>query len=638
MLGTTGPQTGWNCDDKSLVAILLDQSPAAIAIFDRDARYVACNSRWIADYLPDAEDYVGLAHFDIFPEYQDKFEPLFERAFAGEKVSRDLDRVERRDGTAEWIRWSLTPWRDDKGNVVGCLARSEILTGRLEQQLQARLLSEELSLFIDIADRLALCLMDDSGLITIWTDNARRKLGWTGSEVLGRPFDVLFPPDERDARLPQRQLRIARESGTFRDRCWRMRADGSRFLAEITISRLEGDGQLPGGYGQMIRDVTDEDVQSRTLEASTVLLQSILETVPDAMIVIDESGLIVSFSKAAEELFGYTRDEVVGSNVSILMASPESERHDGYIRRYLETGERRIIGSSRRVFGRRKDGTTFPHELCVGEAFGGGRRLFAGFLHDLSEKEETEARLQELQRELAHIARVNEMGALASVLAHELNQPLMAIGNVVQTSADLIANGDALDRSLAASALGEAGKQAMRAGEIIKRLRNFMSHGQLEKTLEDPGNLAREAASLATTGARFREIECRIKVAEGTPPVTVDRIQIQQVIVNLVRNAIEAIGRHGSILISIAQTGPMVIFKVEDSGHGVPPERVPSLFQPFTTSKPAGMGLGLAICRTIVEAHGGKLWYEDAAGGGAVFAFTLPASAAAVGMEEPDGG
>ena len=252
--------------------------------------------------------------------------------------------------------------------------------------------------------------------------------------------------------------------------------------------------------------------------------------------------------------------------------------------------------------------------------------MFTGFLHDLTETEQAEAHLEDLQRDLAHIARVSEMGTLATAIAHELNQPLMAVGNIVQTSAELIKGGskEALER--ASLALEEAGREALRAGAIVKRLRSFVSRGELDKTFEHPGELAREAVALAATGAKYRDVACSVREAEGLESILVDRIQIQQVIVNLVRNAIDAIGSGGAVEVAFIPEGRSVRFSISDNGPGVPEARIARLFEIFSTTKSDGMGLGLAICRNIVEAHGGNLWHENGPAGGAIFHFILPKS------------
>lgn len=610
---------------KHLIELLLDRTPVAIALCDRDMRYVAYNDRWITDYdLPD-KDLIGCSHYDVFPQIGEEWRSLHQRALAGETLSRDRDPYPGRDGQTDWIRWTMAPWTDEAGQVQGILIVTEMLTSQIEEELRTRILTEEMSLFHEIAEGMALFMLDEAGRIMIWKVGAQRMFGWSEAEVLGKSFEFIFDPADKTRGLPERQLEVARAHGSFHDRCWRLRKDGSRFLGDVTVSHIEGNKLLPGGYGVIIRDVTSEDNQARSLEASSVLLRSILDTVPDAMIVIDDNGIILSFSRTAELLFGYDREEVIGKNVSMLMPSPDAERHDFYMSRYRETGKAHIIGNKRRVLGLRKGGTIFPHTLRVGEAYGGGQRMFAGFLHDLTETEKAEARLNELQRELSHIARVSEMGTLATAMAHELNQPLMAIGNLVQTSSELLKE----DRSRkildqVTGALEEAGRQAMRAGAIVKRLRRFVSRGELDRTIEDPGSLVRDTCELIESDAKFRDIEFSVFVADGVREVLVDRVQVQQVLLNLVRNATDAIGKEGQVRISARPDGPMMEFMVWDSGPGVPPERVGRLFEPFATTKTDGMGLGLSICKTIIEAHGGKIWYAAGDSGGASFIFTVP--------------
>ncbi|WP_172808084.1 PAS domain-containing sensor histidine kinase [Croceicoccus mobilis] len=610
---------------EELVGLMLGQVPASFALFDADLNYIRCSDRWLIENQLEGRDPAGHSLYEICPVDAEALRSCHQAVLKGETVSSELERCRRRDGRIDWLRWSMAPWHGSDGQVAGILITNEVPTASLEDQLRTHLLDEELSLFIDIADQFALCMLDDSGHVTIWNAGAERMFGWSEAEALGMPLSRTFEAGERDRQVPQRQLDLARSNGTFRDRGWRVRKDGSVFLADITISLIERDGALPGGFGQIVRDITVEDTQSRSLEASSVLLNSILETVPDALIVIDERGIILSFSKAAEELFGYGPDEAVGQNVSMLMPMPERKEHDGYLARYRQTGVPHIIGSHRRLMGQRKDGAIFPLELRVGEAFGGGRRLFAGFLHDLSTSEATEARLHETRRELAQMARLSEMGTLATAIAHDLNQPLMAIGNIVQTCAQTIRDGDAAALAHMADALDEAGAEAMRAGEMIKRLRRFLSRGELERTEEDPAAIAREACELATRDATYRGIEWSLYLDDNPARILIDRVQIQQVLINLVRNAIEAIDHGGHIAVAVTRDGHDICFSVTDDGPGIAPDREDKLFTPFSTTKQTGMGLGLAICRTVVESHGGSMWHQRVASGGASFLFTIPA-------------
>jgi len=375
-------------------------------------------------------------------------------------------------------------------------------------------------------------------------------------------------------------------------------------------------------------DPTDPAPKPDALANESALLRSILETVPDAMIVIDHRGIIQSFSRAAERLFGYLPAEVCGHNVKLLMPSPYREHHDGYLTRYLTTGERRIIGIGRVVVGRRKDGSTFPMELSVGEVNQDGRKLFTGFVRDLTERQQTDRRLQELQDGLLHVSRLRSMGQMAAALAHELNQPLTATANYVRAALRLI---DQVEPNLprARQAMNLAAEQTLRSGEIIRRLRTFVARGEVARRPESVAKLIEEASALALVGAKDHGIKVLISIDPDLPNAVVDRVQIQQVLLNLIRNAMEAMEgcevRELSVG-SIVEDGAVLV-SVADTGGGIAPEIEARLFQPFVTTKSAGMGIGLSVCRTIVEAHGGRIWVERNAAGGSAFRFTLPTGA-----------
>ncbi len=375
-------------------------------------------------------------------------------------------------------------------------------------------------------------------------------------------------------------------------------------------------------------DPTDPAPKPDALANESALLRSILETVPDAMIVIDHRGIIQSFSRAAERLFGYLPAEVCGHNVKLLMPSPYREQHDGYLTRYLTTGERRIIGIGRVVVGRRKDGSTFPMELSVGEVNQDGRKLFTGFVRDLTERQQTDRRLQELQDGLLHVSRLRSMGQMAAALAHELNQPLTATANYVRAALRLI---DQAEPNLprARQAMNLAAEQTLRSGEIIRRLRTFVARGEVARRPESVAKLIEEASALALVGAKDHGIKVLISIDPDLPNAVVDRVQIQQVLLNLIRNVMEAMEgcevRELSVG-SIVEDGAVLV-SVADTGGGIAPEIEARLFQPFVTTKSAGMGIGLSVCRTIVEAHGGRIWVERNAAGGSAFRFTLPTGA-----------
>ncbi len=369
-----------------------------------------------------------------------------------------------------------------------------------------------------------------------------------------------------------------------------------------------------------------EGLSEREHSLEQALLGSILATVPDALIVIDMAGRIVSFSAAAQRMFQYAESDVLGENISMLMPSPDRERHDGYISHYLGTGEKRIIGIGRLTSARRRDGSTFPIELSVGEVQDRGQRLFTGFIRDLTERQQAERRVADLQAELSHASRVTAMGTLASALAHELNQPLTAIANYLEAGRDLI-DGDApVDREMLREAMDESARQALRAGEIIRSLREFIKRGETMRQPEPLRGLLAEGAALAFIGMDSRGIDMDISIDRRVDKVLVNRVQLQQVIINLIKNAMEAMASSPARILRLsaapAEDGRVEVI-VADSGTGLDPDMSRTLFTPFTTTKPSGMGVGLSISQTIVEGHGGRIWAQPSQWGGTAFHFTL---------------
>lgn len=377
--------------------------------------------------------------------------------------------------------------------------------------------------------------------------------------------------------------------------------------------------------GQLRRTLTRQDRAIGELMEREALLRASLDAVAEATVVIDEEGVITGFSHAAEQLFGWTARDIMGQNAKVLMPPAHAEAHYRHVRRYVETGERRVIGSSRQVTGQRRDGVEFPMELRIGEVKLGKRRYFTGVIRDLSTIREAERRSDELHAQLTQVWSLNSMGEMASVLAHELNQPLSAVANYLRAARTLIANLEVDDDDLI-DAVSRAGDQAVRAGEIIRTMRDLATRGGTEQKAESLSGILAEIEFII--GLMVRDAGARVfyDLYQGPDTVLADRIQIQQLIVNLVRNAIDAVAKFPDREIKIS-TRPdadgKILTTVEDSGPGVDIAVMGRVFQPLASTKPTGMGLGLSICRAIVENHGGRIWVESSPLGGAAFCFVL---------------
>jgi two-component system sensor kinase FixL len=460
-----------------------------------------------------------------------------------------------------------------------------------------------------------------------WSETAKSLFGMARDQPItyGLFVSLLLPMDRE--RMEEAIKRVAEHGGNV-DVSFRIsRSQGSGHWIRARGGLVRDDTGAPRHISGIFLDIDEEKQLEDALRTRESHLRSILDTVPDAMIVINGDGIVQLFSTAAERMFGYAEREAIGKNVSELMPMPDRARHDGYLARYLSTGERHIIGIGRIVTGKRRDGTTFPMHLSIGEMQSGGALYFTGFVRDLTEHQETQARLQELQSELVHISRLSAMGEMASALAHELNQPLAAISNYMQGSRRLLADSTDPNAPKIESAMDRAAEQAIRAGQIIRRLRDFVSRGESEKRVESLSKLIEEAGALGLTGAREQNIQLRFNLNPDFDLVLVDRVQIQQVLVNLFRNALEAMSQSSQreLIVSNAEVGDeMLEVAVSDTGSGFHDDVKSHLFQTFFTTKETGMGVGLSISRSIIEGHGGRMWAETNASGGATFRFTLP--------------
>jgi two-component system sensor kinase FixL len=369
-------------------------------------------------------------------------------------------------------------------------------------------------------------------------------------------------------------------------------------------------------------------------------IQALLDAAVDAIVMIDHRGTISAFNRSAERLFGYAAADLEGQNVSFLMPEPWRSKHDGYLERYARTNVPHIIGVGREVEGLRKDGTRFPAFLSVGRVADADPPRFVGFVRDVTiekqalasiqaerdmavvrRREEQEAR--GLQERLTHVSRMATMGEMAAGIAHELNQPLSAIATYAR-ACERFLDSTQPDLPETRSSLQEIGLEAMRAAEIIRRLRQLVGTHSGEHALTQINELVRDLDVLMKADARVHKTLIELELAPALPLIFAERTQLQQMILSLVRNAIEALEEAGTterritIGTRLASDG-RVELGIHDNGPGVAADMLDRLFIPFATTKRAGTGLGLAISQSIAQAHGGTIAYRPNDPAGACF-------------------
>ncbi|HWU01540.1 MAG TPA: ATP-binding protein [Novosphingobium sp.] len=363
-----------------------------------------------------------------------------------------------------------------------------------------------------------------------------------------------------------------------------------------------------------------------SLSARSDFLRSLVAAFPDAMVLIDQAGTIIAYSDSEKAMLGYSGADLMGQTLSTLFPLAERERYDASIRHYIESTERHGGSYDNLVQMQRKNGDIIPVDLSLHESLIDGVPMFICFMHNATVREEQRQRLSLMSAELAHASRLSSMGLLSSAIAHELNQPLTAIRNYVETVQAIARGSGPLDREMLAEVMNACDHETARAGEIIRRLRQFISRGDPEHTRESLVALITDAITLALANGESAGTQIEMSIDDTAETVLVDGIQIQQVIFNLLRNAIQAMGGKSDQRLRISSTGrdQMVEVVIEDSGGGISPEYEMQLFLPFSTTKIDGMGLGLSIVKMIVEAHGGRIWLGSSDLGGCAFHFTIP--------------
>ncbi len=482
----------------------------------------------------------------------------------------------------------------------------------------------------------AMVMVGRRGEIVLVNAQAERVFGYSRSELLGQPVELLVPEQFAGHHAGLRESYYPdpkpRPMGMGRDLFGR-RKDGSEFPIEIGLNPIEADD------GTMVLsaivDITERRAAEMALRESEHRLRSlaaIVESSDDAIIGADLDGVVTSSNKAAERVFGYASSELVGQSISRLTIPGGGDDMIGILGQ-IKQGERVDHYETLR---RHRDGSTVRVSLTVSPIFDVAGELVGASIvaRDITAAakaaaalKESQGKLQALHSELLHVSRLSAMGEMASALAHELNQPLAAISNYMKGSRRLLASHADPNAARIETGLDKAAEQAIRAGQIIRRLRDFVARGESERHVESVGKMIEDASALGLVGARERGASLKFDLDPTVDLVVADRVQVQQVLVNLFRNAIEAMAETATRELKVTSAraaDDMVEISVSDTGHGLSESALSNLFQPFFTTKDAGMGVGLSISRSIVEAHGGRMRAETNDRGGASFRFTLP--------------
>jgi two-component system sensor kinase FixL len=455
----------------------------------------------------------------------------------------------------------------------------------------------------------AIIARDLNGTILSWNQAAERMYGYAAEEIVGRNVSVLVPQDYR-AELAGIMRSVATGERIRHFETVRVTKAGDLREVSLIISPLRGESGEITGASSIARDITERKREIAQLRNSEARLRSVVESAVDGIVVIDARGTIEAFNQGAERLFGYTAAEVIDQNIRMLMPSPYREEHDGYLARYLTTGEKRIIGIGREVTAMRKDGTTFPVQLAVGEMSVAGDRKFTGIIHDLSAR----VRAEEQLREQAALVRLGEM---AAVIAHEVKNPLAAVRGAIQVIGTRLVAG-----SREASVITDIIARIDTLNLLVKDLLLFARPPQPKPMAIDVVTLLSTTANLLAEDAAHRDV--RITISGTASKIMADAELLKIVFVNLFINSAQAMQGHGAIGVIVAVEAGACRIVIADSGPGIPAEVRDKLFTPFVTTKARGTGLGLSTVKRLVEAHHGQIRVDSPPGGGTSITIDLP--------------
>src|SRR5882724_7739215 len=531
-------------------------------------------------------------------------------------------RKRRKDGTMLWIRENAraTWWSCNLLiMLIACEDISERYWGAPE--------SAQLAALVSSSDDAIISKTLD-GTITSWNAGATNILGYEADEMIGQPITRIIPP-ELHQEEKQILVRLQRGERIQHYETIRLAKDGRPVDISLTVSPLFNQSGKVAGASKVARDITERKLAQQALRETTARLRTVTETAVDGVILIDARGVVLMFNPACEKLFGYSADAVIGENVKMLMPQPYRHEHDRYIANYRDTRDPKIIGIGREVIGLRKNGSTFPMDLSVGEARQDGESIFVGIIRDLTSRKRTEAELEQARAELVRVARVTTLGELTAAIAHEVNQPLTGLVSSGNACLRWLA-GDVPNLKAARESVERMISAGSRAGEVITRIRALVGKAPPLRDRLNINDAITEVIALIRGEVQRNRISLRTKLSTDVPLVLGDRIQLQQVILNLILNAMEAMSdvspQLGELSVSSTKDGPNgALVSVRDSGTGLDGTVLDRLFEAFYTTKAHGMGIGLAVSRTIIQAHGGRLWAAPNVPQGAIFQFTLPA-------------
>ncbi|MEM9618927.1 MAG: PAS domain S-box protein [Pseudomonadota bacterium] len=479
-------------------------------------------------------------------------------------------------------------------------------------------------------------VLSSAGDILRFNRASEKLTGYIADEVLGRKiWHFLILDEEISSVRSIFEKTIDKDAPTHFTNHWKTKTGDRRLLAWSNKTIHNSNGCITGILATGL-DITDSKAREKQLSQTRSYLQSIIDASPVAIITTNMCGEILSVSREAEHCFLCTESQVINSNINDLIPGFIDFFYNNGIKNCSKKSTNETINRTQPIVAKRLNGESFPATIHISE-FINGAQILVGFIEDKTQHQALERRLENTQLQLQHAGRISAMGEIASTIAHELNQPLTAAASLAGAVSLILKKGQCGACRDATALLDDAVNEIRRGSEIIRQMREFLRMRKTAKSLHDLNQVIEEACVIALIGARSEGVNVDMNLADDIGTAPLDRIQMQQVIVNLVRNAIDAMHdvNEKTLTISTQKTDRSIAISVEDTGHGISEDINKRLFEPFVTSKEDGMGIGLSLSKSIIDAHQGEITAKNKELGGCVFTVKLPVGAYADGNSNP---
>ncbi len=607
--------------------LFMKHTPSAVAMFDNQMRYLTVSRRWLEAYQLNDEDILGLSHYEVFPEISDRWKAIHQRCLAGEVLEAEDELLLREDGQKDWVSWKMHPWHLDTGEIGGAILYTEFVTDRKNAEL-AILESEQRFRGIFNNALTGIAIADLAGKFLMANPAYCKLLGYTNEELCQLEFASLIHPEDLETNLALYAGLIAGIRSFFEIENRYINKNQQTVWVNKLVSTLTDGNGRPLQLLVLVADITER----KQAEAK---LNSIFNAAAEGIISYDLAGCIVAANASVEALFGYKPEELMGCSIHKLQLAKD-------VLFFPSIGS----GQSLEIEGVNKNGMMVPLDISRAEYMINNQCFYTIIVRDISQRKQREKLDKAHLDELAHVTRVGLMGEMAAGIAHEVSQPLFAIANYMHTSLKLISTKNA-DLETLADIAHKTQQQALRAGQIIHRMRDFVKSGTEHRSTVDINSTIHDAVNLCTDAIKQNYIELCFDLDINLPPISADHIQIEQVLINLMRNSVDVLKtkpenqpRQLSIHSRLLGNNEIEV-RVKDNGPGMDDDQKQKILTPFYTTKTYGMGMGLSICRSLIEAHKGILRFNSKLGKGTTFYFTLPVNEHITECRDednPDGG